>query len=375
MWAVAAARGKFGALPSDHLPVTVRLMKKPAARSAPVVRPWVARIGAFSEAVEKLWKLRAVSSAVGSPAELKDCFRAAAREVAVGAEAHVRGLLETRLYAATLMVRAVRSLGSRAVRCALSLFPTLARFVDPLVIRHADVDGLHLFIARLNRADVENDLASMARGCNDEGVRVDCNKDVKKANVLRRSCAWGFRRPRVQLRSIVGAEWELASSPEEAGKILAGHWQLVFEARQVDEGAAGRFLSHVCAVGGGSILSFLARSLGSASLPRRTCALVLVGFRMLFGEELGRLLPRSRMGLLRLCLEGVRTSPNSSTRPTWFSSLRARSGLGPLGYLNQLLALVLLACLTLTRRFSHLWSIVISLGSAKRLFPLIREAS
>ena len=225
MWAVAAARGKFGALPSGHLLVTVRLMKKPAARSAPVVRPWVARTEAFSEAVEKLWKLRAISSAVGSLAELKDCFRAAAREVAVGAEAHVKGLLETKLHAAILMVRAVRSLDSRAVRRALSLFPTHARFVDPLVIRDPDVDSLHLFIARPNRAGVESDLAPMARGCHDGGVRDDNNRDVKKANVLRRSCAWRLRRPRVQLRSDVGAEGELASFPEEAGKIFAGHWQ------------------------------------------------------------------------------------------------------------------------------------------------------
>ena len=89
MWAVAAARGKFCALPSDHLPVSVRLMKKPTARSAPVVRPRVAKAEAFSGAVERLWKLRAISSAVGSLAELKDCFRCAAREVAVSADAHV----------------------------------------------------------------------------------------------------------------------------------------------------------------------------------------------------------------------------------------------------------------------------------------------
>ena len=48
-----------------------------------------------------------------------------------------------------------------------------------------------------------------------------------------------------------GAEGELASSPEKAGRILAGHWQPVFEAREVDAEAAEKFLSHVCAVEGG----------------------------------------------------------------------------------------------------------------------------
>ena len=251
MWAVATARGKFGALPSDHLPVSVRLVKKPTARSAPVVRPWIAKSEAFSEAVEKLWKLRAVSSAVGSRVELEDCFRAAAREVAVSAGAHVKGLMKTKLYAATLMVRAVRSHDTGAARRALSLFPALARYVGPSSIQGADVDGLYSFAARLNRADVENDLAAMAKGCNDEGVRDDSCRDVRKASTLRRSCAWRLRRPRVGLRSIVGAEGGLAPSPDEAGKILAKHWQPVFEAREIDSEAADRFLSHVCAVEGG----------------------------------------------------------------------------------------------------------------------------
>ena len=125
MWAVAAARGKFGALPSDHLPVSVRLTKKPAARSATVVRPWVARTEAFSVAVEKLWRLRAVGSLVGSLAELKDCLRAAAQEVVDSAEAPTKGLVKTKLYATTLMIRAVRDLDSRSVRRALSLLPLL----------------------------------------------------------------------------------------------------------------------------------------------------------------------------------------------------------------------------------------------------------
>ena len=211
----------------------------------------VAKSEAFSEAVEKLWKLRAVSSAVGSLAELEDCFRIAAREVAVSADAHVKGLMKTKLYAATLMVHAVRSHDTGAARRALSLFPTLARYVDPSFIQGADVDGLYSFAARLNRADVENDLAAMARGCNDEGVRDDSSRDVRKASTLRRPCAWRLRRPRVQLRSIVGAEGELASSLDEAGEILAKPWQPVFEAREIDSEAADRFLSHVCAVGGG----------------------------------------------------------------------------------------------------------------------------
>ena len=286
MWAVASARGKFGALPSDHLPVSVRLMKRPTARSAPVVRPWIAKAGAFSEAVGKLWKLRAISSAVESLAELKDCFRTAAREVAVSADAHVRGLMKTRLYAATLMVRAVGSRDIGAARRALSLFPTLARFVDPLNLQGADVNCICSFAARLNRADVENDFASIARGCSDEGVRDDSNSDVRKANTLRRSCAWRLRRPRVQLRSFVGAEGELASSPDEAGRILAGHWQPVFDAREIDSGAADRFLSHVCPVEGGFLLSCLARSSGSAFLLLRARAPVLMGFLMLHGEAL-----------------------------------------------------------------------------------------
>ena len=96
---------------------------------------------------------------------------------------------------------------------------------------------------------------------------------------------------------------------------------------------------------GVSLLSFLAGSLGSASLPLRARALVLTAFRMLLGEELERLLLRSCMGLLRLCLKGVRTSLGSSTRPTWFSSLKAGAT-----WVSKLLTLVLLACLTLTRR-------------------------
>ena len=159
--------------------------------------------------------------------------------------------MKTKLYAATLMVRAVRSHDTGAVRRALSLFPTLVRYVDPLSTQGADVDGLYSFAARLNRADVESDFASMVRGCNDEGVRDDSSRGVRKANTLRGSCAWRLRRPRVQLRSIVGAEGELASSPDEAGKILARRWQPVFEAREIDGEAVGRFLSHVCAVDGG----------------------------------------------------------------------------------------------------------------------------
>ena len=167
MWAVAFARGKFGALPSDHLPVAVRLTKKPASRSAPMIRPWAARTEAFSLAVERLWKLRAVGSSVGSLAELKDCLRAAAHEVVDKAEAPTKGLLKTKLYATTLMIRAVRSLDSKAVRRALSFLPSLARYVGPLMIHEADVDGLRSFATRLNRAGVEDDIASMARGVNE----------------------------------------------------------------------------------------------------------------------------------------------------------------------------------------------------------------
>eukprot|EP00972_Heterocapsa_arctica_P110234 16230702-Heterocapsa_arctica.AAC.1 len=66
MWTVAAVKWKFDGVPSDHLPVTVRLMKKPSDGFTPVVRPWIANSEAFSKALERLWVLRAVSSNVGA---------------------------------------------------------------------------------------------------------------------------------------------------------------------------------------------------------------------------------------------------------------------------------------------------------------------
>jgi endonuclease/exonuclease/phosphatase family metal-dependent hydrolase len=244
MWAVASVWGSFDAVPSDHLPVSVKMSRKPSAVSSVVIRPWVAKSADFGEAVRRLWSLRACESAIGALQELKDCMRAAAREVVESERSPVCGLLKSKLYAATLMVRAVRAGDYRAARKAQRLLPRLADFVDINSLA-ADVEGLYAYTASLNRADAEVDLAALAHGSADEAGAADAaSRDVKRAGVLRRSCAWRLRRPRVQLRAIVGEDGCLAATPEEAGRLLVGHWQPVFESREIDRDAACEFLSY-----------------------------------------------------------------------------------------------------------------------------------
>ena len=248
-------------LPSDHIPVTLRIagVGTSGRGSSASIPRWVAKQHSFATHVTELVLGLASDFGHGAFADISvmsDVFRIVADRVRRHSVAPGADTVSSRLYWTEKFVRAVCSVrderaAKRMISTCLVAHSELCEFVKADACMLTGQPGLVARLASLAGVD----LVAQRTGLDNSGDFKESANQRRRARLVEQSRRWLSKKRRITLTGIISAsDGSALTSPEEAAAALSAHWQPVFSAKRT------------CAVARAHLLQFIHRDLPAINL-------------------------------------------------------------------------------------------------------------